>query len=295
MKKVLILGANGMLGRTLLLRVIQSDSFDVAVTSRPGDFDARLEKLVNQKKLAIYYLDALAPDQSKKVFANFSPDFIVNCIGIIKQRRESDNPLQSIAVNSLFPHWLSNMAQEIGAKLVHISTDCVFSGDVGNYSEDDVTDARDLYGRSKSLGEVIDDGCVTLRTSIVGHEVGKRHGLLDWFLNETSEVKGFSNAFFSGVTTLELADQIIKLMTHPIHLYGVYHIAGNKISKLELLTKIGKAYNKNIIITPSDYLKIDRSLNGSRWNQKTGYIAPSWDKLLNDYRNWGFMHEEFFK
>jgi dTDP-4-dehydrorhamnose reductase len=295
MKRVIVLGANGMLGRTLLLRAIQTGAFVVAATSRPGGFDERLLSLVNTKKLSTYSLDAIRPDESESIFTSFKPDYIINCIGVIKQREEASAPLHCISVNSLFPHWLVGIASEVNAKLIHISTDCVFSGEKGGYLEDDVSDAKDLYGRTKALGEITDKNCITLRTSIIGHEVGKRYGLLDWFLSAQGEVKGFKEAFFTGVTTLELSDQIINLMLSSEFVSGLFHVAGQKISKYELLEKIKTTFRKEVKLVPTESEKIDRSLCGDLWTQVSGYEAPSWDKALEDYRHWSTGQLRYFK
>jgi len=211
------------------------------------------------------------------------PDVVINCIGIIKQKEQATEAIPSIQINSLFPHRLASLCKAANARLFHFSTDCVFSGKGGMYVETDVSDAEDLYGRTKYLGEISEKGCVTIRSSIIGREISERNGLLEWFLsNKGGSVKGFTNAIYSGFTTIEMSrivDLIIK--KHP-DLFGVWHVASKPISKYDLLQLIDSKLNLEITVDLNDSFCCDRSLNGDAFNKKTGYVPPSWDEMIDE-------------
>ena len=194
-KKILILGATGMLGHTLFTQFFGKDDLDVYATARSAE---GLSQWFGPELLANIRggVDANNPDFIMRVLDNVKPDVVINCIGIIKQLPVSKDPIASISINSLFPHKLAAACSVTGARMIHISTDCVFSGDKGNYIESDRPDATDLYGRTKALGEVDYADCVTLRTSIIGHELKGKYGLVEWFLRQEGKVKGFTNAYF---------------------------------------------------------------------------------------------------
>ncbi len=217
----------------------------------------------------------------------YKPDVVINCIGIVKQLPAANDPLQSIAINALFPHQLAHICQQRGIRLIHISTDCVFSGQKGNYNEDDFADADDLYGRTKYLGEVDYENALTLRTSIVGRELGTRHGLIEWFLGEEGgTVSGYTNAIFSGLTTNALSDVIATIVADYPWMRGVWHVASDPINKYDLLTLVKKVYNLDIVIQPENSVVIDRSLNGSRLRENTNIIIPSWQTMIEQ------MHQD---
>ena len=209
-------------------------------------------------------------------------DIIINCIGVVKQLKEANDPELSIFTNSLFPHQLHNVCREINSKLIHISTDCVFSGRRGLYSENDEPDSSDLYGLSKLLGEINDPNSLTIRTSIIGHSINSNHGLIDWFLKQNVKIKGFRKAIFSGLTTLELSKVILKYVLTNNSLNGIIHISNVPISKFDLLNLVSRIYKKSIIISPDDNLIIDRSLNSRKFIKQTGYIPPSWETMIEE-------------
>lgn len=215
------------------------------------------------------------------------PAVVVNCVGIVKQAEAAKDSLVSISVNSLFPHRLARLCQEKGMRLIHISTDCVFSGRKGDYSEIDQPDAEDLYGRTKLLGEVEGRGCLTLRTSMIGRELETSFGLVEWFLlQEGKAVSGYKRAIFSGFTTIALAEIIAQVITEHPDLHGVWHVASKPISKFDLLELIRKAYGLNIRIEPDESVVCDRSLNGDRFRQATGLAAPTWPQMIEQmYRD----------
>lgn len=209
------------------------------------------------------------------------PRVVVNCAGVVKQREEAADAEVSVAVNALFPHALARMARGFGGRVLHVSTDCVFSGERGGYREDDPCDARDLYGRSKALGELREGDVVTVRTSIVGRQLSGTSSLLEWFLAQPGPaVPGFTGVFFSGVTTIELARVLAALAGTWASLRGLYHVAGPRISKRDLLTLFRDAFGRSVEIEPDPRLVIDRSLDGTRFEQATGWRAPDWPAMI---------------
>ena len=225
-------------------------------------------------------IDVEQHDSLTQAFIRTRPDVVINCVGLIKQLADAEDPLQAIPINALLPHRLARLCELSGTRLVHVSTDCVFAGDKGGYRESDPSDAKDLYGRSKFLGEVAYPHTVTLRTSIIGHELQSAHGLVGWFLSQQGQCNGFTRAVFSGLPTVALAQIVRNVVIPRADLSGVYHIAAQPISKYDLLKLIAKVYGKTIEITPSDQLVIDRSLNADCFRDATGYAAPSWPELI---------------
>ncbi len=282
-KRLVILGATGMLGHTLFERFSGSGGFDVHATARSGDglsvfFPPRL---VERIKTGV---DADDFDSVIRAVEELRPDVVINCIGIIKQSQLAKDPLTSIAVNSLFPHRLAHLCGAAGARLIHISTDCVFDGSKGNYKEDDLSDAEDLYGRTKFLGEVAYPHCVTMRTSIIGHELKGKYGLIDWFLSQEGKVRGFTKAIYSGFPTVEMARIIGEYVIPNEGISGLYHVSSDPISKYDLLKLVAKRYEKKIEIERYDDFHCDRSLDSSRFRGATGYKPPSWPELIDGMR-----------
>lgn len=283
--RVLVLGASGMLGNAVLRVLDERQDWEVFGTVRSSSVSRFFTDRIARRLIA--GCDVGDHDALVKVLAQVRPDVIVNCIGLIKQLADADDPLQAIPINSLLPHRLAGLCALVGARLVHMSTDCVFSGEKGNYSESDPSDAKDLYGKSKFLGEVDYPYAVTLRTSIVGHELQSAHGLIDWFLSQHDQCKGYNKAIFSGLPTVALAKIIRDVVIPNQDLSGVYHVAAKPISKYDLLKLVASVYGKTIEIVPDDHVVIDRSLNADRFRYATGYIAPSWPdliKLMHSYQ-----------
>lgn len=275
---VLVLGATGMLGHKLMQ--VLSDGFEVIGTVR-----ASAKTLTDHPVLCQMSLlgDVRADDFDSVVHALASarPAVIINCIGIVKQLPEAQDALFTIRINAHFPHRLALLCQASGARLIHISTDCVFSGRKGNYSESDVADADDLYGRTKLLGEVSYDGCLTLRTSMIGRELGTSHGLVEWFLSQEGKaIHGYTRAVFSGFTTNALAEIIAQIITDHPDMQGVWHVASEPISKFDLLSLAEETYGLNIHIEPDDTVVADRSLNADRFRTATGFVPPSWVDMI---------------
>jgi dTDP-4-dehydrorhamnose reductase len=226
-------------------------------------------------------------DDLAAAFAQCRPDVVINAVGVVKQLQSASDPVTAITLNSLLPHRIAALCGPSGARLIHISTDCVFTGARGNYGESDVPDARDLYGRSKLLGEIVDcRRALTLRTSIIGPELAALgHGLLAWFLAQGEPVKGFRRAIFSGLPTVEVARFVQHFVLPRADLWGLYHLASAPINKFDLLGLIAQAYGHSISIAPDDALVIDRSLDGSRLQAATGFVAPAWPEMVRRMRD----------
>jgi dTDP-4-dehydrorhamnose reductase len=215
-----------------------------------------------------------------------SPDFVVNCIGIIKQRPTAHSHLPSIAINSLLPHQLAELCSQWGGRLIHFSTDCVFSGKQGNYSEDDASDAEDLYGKSKFLGEVQALNALTLRTSIIGRELSEFRSLLEWFLGQKgTKVRGFTRALYSGVTTNFLARFVGDIIADHPGLQGLYQVTSPTISKHDLLNLLRQTYGLSTQIVADDSFFCDRSMRSDKLRAAIGYECPPWPVLCAELAN----------
>jgi dTDP-4-dehydrorhamnose reductase len=280
---VLVLGGTGMLGHTLFERLSQRDELDVHATVR--DAAALAERLPHERLGSIHPgVDASRIETLEAVIAEVRPAVVINAIGIVRQVPAAFDATASMEINARLPHRLAGLCGAAGARLVHIGTDCVFSGTTGAYTELDAPDPTDLYGRSKLLGEPA--GVLTLRTSMIGHELRRRHGLLEWFLAQTGTATGFRRAIFSGLTTIELARVLADLVLPHPELAGVLHLSSAPISKFDLLELVARRYDKGIEIVPADEPVIDRSLDASRFRDATGYRPPTWPELIDA------MHED---
>ena len=283
MTKILIIGANGLLGNALLKFFSINKNFIVAGTVRNKN---SLKNLDFKKNIKIYdKIEAQKPDNFLKVFKKFNPDIVVNCIGVTKQNTRIKRPDIIIFINSVLPHYIADLCTKCRARFIHISTDCVFSGLKGNYKECDFPDANDLYGRSKFLGEVIKSNSITLRTSIIGHELSRNKSLLNWFLSQNKKVKGYRKAVFSGLPTYEIGKIIHEFVIPNTTLKGLYHLSSNPINKYDLLCMIKNVYKKNIKIIPDDKVIINRSLNSLNFQKKTGYSPKNWEILVREMKH----------
>ena len=284
MMKVLILGGSGMLGHKLW-QVCRS-RFETWVTLRRG-FDDYLRLGMFVPERAIDNVSAERFDGVVRAVDGARPSVVVNCIGIVKQAEAATDAVASIEMNSLFPHRLAQLCRARGIRLIHVSTDCVFSGRKGSYGEDDSSDAEDLYGRTKLLGEVCDEGCLTIRTSMIGRELETSHGLIEWFLGQEGKtVSGYRRAVFSGFTTNALAGIIARIIAEHPRLQGVWHVASEPISKFDLLEMVKQVYGLSIVIQPDNAVVVDRSLNGERFRKATGFVAASWHDMIEQmYRD----------
>jgi dTDP-4-dehydrorhamnose reductase len=276
--KVLVLGASGMIGSAMIRVLSQKEDWQVFGTLRSGDAKRFFQPAIVER--LITGIDAENQDSLVRVFGQVQPDVVINCIGLTKHHAEADDPLLAIPINALLPHRLTELCRVASARLIHVSTDCVFSGKKGSYTEDDFADASDIYGKSKFLGEVHYPDSITLRTSTIGHELQSAYGLLEWFLSQQGSCKGFKRAIFSGLPNVVFA-QVVRdiVIPHP-DLFGLYHVGAQPIGKYDLLHLIAKTYKKAIDIEMDDKFAIDRSLDTQRFEKATGYRAPGWAEMI---------------
>lgn len=276
--KVLVIGASGMLGSTMLRVLSEKNDWEVFGTVRNGSVNRFFSELINERLIS--FVDVEHQDSLTSILDQIRPAIVINCTGLTKHKPEAENPLVSIPINALIPHRLAGLCKLVDARLIHISTDCVFSGQRGGYVETDVTDALDLYGKSKALGELHFPHTITLRTSIIGHELQSKYSLLDWFLSQEGRCQGYTRAIFSGLPTVVFAQIVRDVVIPHSELSGLYHLAAKPITKFELLRLIANEYGKKIDIVPDDKLVIDRSLDAKRFQSATGYVAPEWPELI---------------
>jgi dTDP-4-dehydrorhamnose reductase len=282
---VLILGATGMLGHTLFKILSRDKRLQVYGTTRQNTAKALFLR-ENTKKL-LTNVDAGNFAAIHSTLLKIKPDVVINCVGLIKQLAAADDVLQAVPINTLLPHQLASLTRQINARLILMSTDCVFSGKQGNYSESDLPDCTDLYGQSKLMGEITDQKHVlTIRTSIIGHELRGSHSLVNWFLKQKGEATGYTKAIYSGLPTVELANIIRDLILPNKSISGLYQIASQPISKYDLLCLIAKIYRKKITLSKSSKPKIDRSLSYAKFKKKTGFKPKPWEQLITE------MHDD---
>jgi dTDP-4-dehydrorhamnose reductase len=285
MPTVLIVGASGMLGYTLLRHLPASGDFEVHGTLRgpalPGG------QLPPRDVQLHHGLDVTQPNTLFALIDQLRPQAVINCVGLIKQLDKARRPVAAVEINALFPHRLAEHCNASGCRLIHFSTDCVFAGTRGGYREADLADADDLYGRSKRLGEVDCSPHLTLRTSLIGHELASHFSLVDWFLSRREPVCGYAGAVFSGLPTVEIARVLARHILPDRELQGLYHLSAEPIDKDRLLRLIGRIYHHDIPVTRTELPRIDRSLDSSRLREATGYAPANWEQLVE------LMHEDY--
>jgi dTDP-4-dehydrorhamnose reductase len=287
--KVLILGTTGMLGHKLMQ--VLGGRFDVTGTVRK-DATFYAEHPILREMQLVGGVEAERFDTIVGALAHTQPAVVINCIGIIKQLPAGKEPLLSIAINALFPHRLAQLCRVAGARLIHISTDCVFSGRKGNYIETDVSDAEDLYGKTKFLGEVAYPGCLTLRTSIIGRELNTQLGLIEWFIGQRGgQASGYTKAIYTGFTTQILAELIADILVKHPDLNGLWHVSSDPISKFDLLNLVNEAFDLKITIEPNETFVCDRSLNSDRFRQTTGFVPPDWVQMVAVMANESVLYD----
>ena len=276
--RVIVLGAAGMLGHKLLQRLRKD--YEVAGTTRDAAPHRLLARVLSG--ITLYPgVEAANLSSLERAIDDWRAQVVLNCIGIIKQTKAATDPLPSITVNSLLPHQIAQITAARGARLIHFSTDCVFSGRRGNYVESDVPDPVDLYGRSKLLGEVAAPNALTLRTSIIGRELRGHLGLIDWFLSQRGgRINGYVRALYSGLTTVAMADLIARLIRDNPKLEGVWQVSGEPISKFDLLQIVKRVYKLNIDIAPDETFVCDRRLDSTRFREHTGWLPHSWEEMV---------------
>lgn len=278
--KILILGGSGMLGHRLWMNLSKEHDTWVTVRGNGSELPDIPEFPHERIRPTV---DALNFDQVIRALASIQPDLVINCIGLIKQQGHiARDPLISISVNSALPHRISMICRTAKIRMIHISTDCVFSGNKGNYLETDQSDAEDLYGRTKFLGEVAYPHTVTLRTSIIGRELKTHLGLIEWFLMQKGSINGYKKAIFSGFTTDELSRIIMNHVIPNTELSGLYHVSSEPISKYDLLQLAKVSFKKDIEINPDTEFFCDRSLNSTRFRQAAGYTPPNWASMIDE-------------
>ena len=278
--KILVFGISGLIGHTVYRYLKNNTEYEVIGTLR-----TERSKLYEDNKGIKYGIDAMDFGAVKALIDNIKPSQIINCVGITKHVPVQSDNVKLIQLNATFPHLLSKIASHTDARVIHISTDCVFSGSTGDYTEYSITDASDMYGKSKALGEINDDKNLTIRTSTIGHELNTRHGLLEWFLAQNKSCFGYRRAVFSGVPTVRLAKILAFNVIPDSDLTGLYNLSADPINKFDLLNKIKKQYRKDIDIIPSDELEIDRSLNSEKFKTRAGIDMPDWDELISEMYN----------
>lgn len=285
-RPILVIGAAGMLGHAMM-RVLALNPAQRAVGTVRNAASCSLLPPAMRSHVQIAG-DLTVDGVLATLLDTTQPCAVINCIGLIKQAAHAEDPLSALPVNSMLPHRLMQLCATRGIRLVQVSTDCVFSGTRGNYLESDTPDARDVYGLSKYLGEVAGPHAVTLRTSIIGPELGTAaHGLLGWFLSQRAAVRGFTRAVFSGLPTVELARIVRDIVLPDVSLQGIYHVAAAPINKHDLLCLVAQIYGRDTDIAADDTLVIDRSLNADRFHAHTGYTAPAWPELVRQMHEFG--------
>lgn len=283
--RILILGANGTIGHTLIRVLSEDPSLDVWGAIRSPTAARHFSSVIAEKIRS--GIDANNIDGITRIMSDLKPDVVINCIGLVKQLDDANDPLVVLPINAMLPHRLAQICALVGARLIHFSTDCVFSGNRGNYVETDPMDATDLYGQSKFIGEVVGQHTLTIRTSFIGHELESSHELVEWFLKQEGQIRGFTGAMYTGLSTVVLSQVVRDIVLPRTDLSGLYHVASAPISKFDLLTLVAKVYGKSIDIEPDDRVQVDRSLNGTRFREETGYVAPPWPLMIeamHDYR-----------
>lgn len=279
--KALVLGGSGMLGHKVFQ--VLSDSFEVFATTRGPDGPWRTFPMYQRGDRVLGGVDALEVATVRRALDAVRPEVVINCIGIVKQRPEGEDPIQSIAINALFPHQLAAQCADIGARLIHVSTDCVFSGRKGHYTEQDQPDPVDLYGRTKLLGEAMGRRCLTIRTSVFGRDFQSDRGLLEWFVSQRGKtVDGYVNAIYTGFPTRTFARILSSILADYPELSGVYHVASEPISKCDLLMRIRRAMDLDVHIIPTKTPRVDRSLDATQFRDATGYGFPTWEEMIKE-------------
>lgn len=292
-KTILIVGSTGMLGNGLFSGLSQRPDLEVYGTTRELEGKKFFSPVENQR--IIPFIDVLDQKNFEKVLAKIKPEVVINAIGLIKQNPNMGDSELAIRLNSLLPHELAKSCRKFKARLIHFSTDCVFSGLKGNYLETDFADAKDFYGKTKFLGEVSYPNSLTVRTSIIGHGLELQASLVDWFLAQKGPISGYQNVIYSGLPTTEWVNIIADYIIPNKKLSGLYHVSAEPISKLELLKLIAKMYGKNITIEPVNDPINDRSLNSNRFRKKTGYTPPSWPQLIKKMYQYYKKNNQFIR
>ena len=281
-KTVLILGASGMLGH-MLVRVFSPHHRVIGTTSSQYKAESPLAKLLDRESW-IGGIDVRSLNQVDELVREIQPDVVINCVGVIKQKMESSNITDAIIINSLFPHHLANLCQSQNSRLIHFSTDCVFEGTPGMKMVSDTPNATDLYGTTKSLGEVDYGNSITIRSSIVGAQIVGTESLFQWAISQKGKkIKGFTGALYSGLTTMTMSKVILEIVDNFPQLSGIQQIASEAITKHDLLRKLNAALGLNLDICADNTIIYDRTLDGSEFVEQTGVRIPTWDEMIIEF------------
>jgi dTDP-4-dehydrorhamnose reductase len=274
--RILILGANGLLGGACYRLMTQVPNLEVF-----GSVRSKLDKSVKSSQRLIGSIDVLDAERLDQLFSENKPQVVINCTSLSKSMMNDADPLRFIELYSVLPHSLARLCSRYSARLIHISSDGVFSGKKGNYREIDKADADDLYGRSKFLGEVTSPNCITIRTSIIGHDNSLQNGLISWYLSNKYSCKGYTKSIFSGLPVCVLAQILVDFVIPNPNLEGIYHIGSDPISKFDLLTLVAEIYDSPVIVIPDNSVKINRSLNTEKFQREALYSPPNWNTLVS--------------
>jgi len=275
--KILIFGATGLLGNKLFLDFQSKKKYVTLGTCRKKNINLIPNKL---KKNIIILNNLYNISKLISVFKKVKPNIVINCLGIIKQSPKINNKNELMYINGFFPHILSFLCIMNHSRLFHFSTDCVFSGKKGNYNENYIPDAKDLYGLSKINGEINNKNSITFRTSIIGRELRNKKSLLEWFLSQKNYVHGFTNVIFSGLPVKEIGYILDKIILSKKKLFGVYHLSSQPISKFNLLILFNARFKKSLNILRNNKICINRSLNSRKLNKAINYRSKNWKKLV---------------
>lgn len=295
-KSIVVLGCTGMLGHKLVQTISATTDYHVYGTVRSLNSD-RLSQIPKNNKVTIVsdiHADSLT--NLENLLAKARPIAVVNCIGIIKQLPEGSQPLPCIKINSLFPHQLAELTKKVGSRLFHFSTDCVYSGIKGHYQETDPTDPQDIYGKSKALGELNGPGCFTIRSSIIGPELGSKLGLFEWFCSQKGRsVKGYRKALYTGFTTAAMSQILLMLIEKFPEISGVWNVASTPISKYEILGLINSHLKLGITIEEDQSYAVNRTLDGSKFEKATGFRPPTWEQMISQLAQDTEIRNRFFE
>lgn len=276
--RILNFGGTGMLGHKLVQKL--SADHEIFATVRSNVPEKQISAIFDRATL-LSDIDVTDDVAIASAFDAAEPELVINAVGLIKQLIDDERTLDALLINSVFPQKLARICEQRTVKLISISTDCVFNGKQGNYSETDLSDADDVHGKTKFLGEVTNKNCLTIRTSIIGRELHSSHSLLEWFLsNRGTTVEGYKRAMFSGFPTVVLADIIADLVVREPFLSGLYHIASEPISKFDLLSLINEIYDCGTQIVANDEFAVDRSLDGTKFCRETGFRSSDWRSMI---------------
>lgn len=279
--RILILGGNGMIGHKMY-QVLSKSYEDTWVLFKKKADQVAFNEIFNKDKIVDNF-DLTQFDKLAIILDKLSPDVIINAAGITIRRGINDNKYKSILVNTALPHFLDNWTKTNNKRLIHFSTDCVFSGKKGFYTEESVTDAEDTYGKTKALGEVISTNSLTLRSSMIGRELENKTELLEWFLDQNeTKVKGFTNVIYSGITTIRMANYVHIIIRDYPEMHGIYNVSSNSISKYDLVNIFNSLFMKGISIVPDNNYTSNKDLDSKKFYEETNLIKPNWKELAEE-------------